>query len=535
MISDFQRIGTMIDCSRNAVMNLKTIKKWIDITSSVGYNTLLLYMEDVYTIDNHAYFGYMRGRYSFEELKEIDDYAFSKQMEVIPCIQTLGHLETFLRLPDSQDVRDCQGVLLTKEEKTYQLIDDAFLFLSKTFRSKVINIGMDEAYYMTCGKFREKHAESNREEVFFEHLDRVSQLGKKYDLQLIMWGDMFLWLRNQWNISSNDSSFKYVKKYEVPDNTGLIYWDYYHPDTEFLGNIIDTYKKIKKENFWFAGGFWSWVGFTPRNKFSMEHTKCAVDACKKKGVKNIFFTLWGDDGSECSKFSLLPSMFYAIESIKGITDENVIRKEFKNIFNIDFDDFMLLDLPDTSTQSKEIVNPEKYSLYDDTLLNLFSNTLSIDDALRYERAAKCLEKLIFENEYGYIFNTQYLLCEVLRRKIRLDKTVYEFYRSGDKESLKDTLFLFEETVKSIRKFYAAFDYQWHKENKAFGFEVQDQRIGGLIFRLEACAKRIKKYITGEIERIEELEEVRLQYYPENKSGNPIFLNSWINNISAGTV
>lgn len=535
MIGEFQRIGTMIDCSRNAVMNLKTVKKWIDITSHLGYNTLLIYMEDVYTIENYKYFGYMRGRYSFEELKEIDDYAFSKQMEVIPCIQTLGHLETFLRLPNSQDIRDCQGVLLTKEDKTYQLIDDAFSSLSKIFRSKTINIGMDEAYYMTCGKFREKYGEANKEEVFFDHLERVSKLANKYDLQLIMWGDMFLWLRNQWDISSNDSSFKYIKKHEVPDNTGLIYWDYYHDDTEFLENVIDTYKEIKKENLWFAGGFWSWTGFTPRNKFSIEHTKCALDACKKKGIKNIFFTLWGDDGSECSKFSLLPSLFYVIENIKGITDEKVIKKEFKNIFNIDFDDYMLLDLPDTPTQSKGLVNPEKYALYDDTLLNLFSNTLTDEDADKYEKTAKQLEKLINENEFGYLFNTQYLLCKVLKNKIRLDKTVYEIYNYGDKESLKNTISLFKGTVESIRQFYAAFDFQWHKENKAFGFEIQDQRIGGLIFRLESSAKRIEKYISGEIDRIEELEEIRLQYFPNNKAGNPIFLNSWINNISAGTM
>lgn len=35
------RLGTMIDCSRNAVASVESVKKWIDLTSSIGYNTLM--------------------------------------------------------------------------------------------------------------------------------------------------------------------------------------------------------------------------------------------------------------------------------------------------------------------------------------------------------------------------------------------------------------------------------------------------------------------------------------------------------------
>ena len=44
----FRTFGTMLDCSRNAVPNLHTLKKWVDLTASLGYNTLLLYTEDTY-------------------------------------------------------------------------------------------------------------------------------------------------------------------------------------------------------------------------------------------------------------------------------------------------------------------------------------------------------------------------------------------------------------------------------------------------------------------------------------------------------
>ena len=89
---NFKRLGTMIDCSRNAVMNVSSLKNWIDILADLGYTTLLLYTEDTYEVENQEYFGYLRGRYTREELKEIDDYAFLYWIEVIPCIQMLAHL-----------------------------------------------------------------------------------------------------------------------------------------------------------------------------------------------------------------------------------------------------------------------------------------------------------------------------------------------------------------------------------------------------------------------------------------------------------
>lgn len=40
----------MLDCSRNAVPNLSSLKKWIDLTAAFGYNMLMLYTEDTYEI-----------------------------------------------------------------------------------------------------------------------------------------------------------------------------------------------------------------------------------------------------------------------------------------------------------------------------------------------------------------------------------------------------------------------------------------------------------------------------------------------------
>lgn len=49
----------MIDNSRNAVMNMKTAKKMIDIIAKMGFNSLMLYTEDDYFNYIHFFCAYM--------------------------------------------------------------------------------------------------------------------------------------------------------------------------------------------------------------------------------------------------------------------------------------------------------------------------------------------------------------------------------------------------------------------------------------------------------------------------------------------
>ncbi|MCI8459504.1 MAG: beta-N-acetylhexosaminidase, partial [Clostridia bacterium] len=74
-MASYKRFGAMIDCSRNAVLNISAVKRLIDGLAKMGYNTLELYTEDTFEVEGEPYFGYLRGRYSGAEIKEIDAYA----------------------------------------------------------------------------------------------------------------------------------------------------------------------------------------------------------------------------------------------------------------------------------------------------------------------------------------------------------------------------------------------------------------------------------------------------------------------------
>ena len=58
--------------------------------------------------------------------------------------------------------------------------------------------------------------------------------------------------------------------------------------------------------------------------------------------------------------------------------------------------------------------------------------------------------------------------------------------------------------------------EWYRVNKPYGFEVLDVRYGGMINRINTAILRLKQYLDGEIDFIEELESERLLHRCEGK-------------------
>ena len=185
--------GVMIDLSRDAVMSLEGWKKFLPLLKKMRYNTVFLYMEDTYEVEGEPYFGYMRGRYTIDELRRLDELGASYGIEMIPCIQTLAHLDTLQRWRYYNF--DAAGTLLVGDDRNYELIDNMFATLKKCFRTKRIHVGMDEAYNLGRGKYVEKYGYDTQGNIMKKHLERVKEIADKYDYELMMWSDMFF---NAW-------------------------------------------------------------------------------------------------------------------------------------------------------------------------------------------------------------------------------------------------------------------------------------------------------------------------------------------------
>lgn len=540
-MSSKKNLAVMLDCSRNAVMNIDSLKRYIDLLQKIGYSRLMLYTEDTYEIEGEPYFGYLRGRYSKEELKEIDKYALSKGIEVIPCIQTLAHLNAIFRWGKYSKINDCNDILLLEDEQTYELIDKMFKTAQECFTSKIINVGMDEAHMMGLGKYLDKHGYQDRNTIFLKHLDKVVEIANKYEFKPIMWSDMFYRMACKGEYYDKDAILDPEVIKLVPKEMGLIYWDYYHKDKEFYDAMIEGHKKFNND-IWFAGGTWTWTGFTTQNQYGIDVSNPAMRSCYDNGIDNIIITEWKDNGGECSFFAALPALFYAARVANNVTDMEVIKKEFYDIIGIEFDNFMKFDIINQIPNKPHIdfiLNPSKYMIYSDPFMGICDSTVTLGESVIYKKYSKMYNEL--KNVmpgYEYICEEYKCLCDVLVYKYELGIKTRTAYQNKDLEALRKLIKDYNLSIRNLKKFIEAFRIAWYKENKPHGFDVQEIRLGGVLLRLESCKNRIIKYLNGEINIIEELEEDILDL--DGTSGKQHRkvtegINGYIFNVSANII
>ncbi len=505
--------GAMVDMSRNAVMKVDTVKIMLRKMALMGLNSFMLYTEDTYEIKEYPYFGHMRGRYTKEEIKELDKYALTLGIELIPCIQMLGHLATHLLWSAAAKYKDTQNTLLVGSDETYALIDAMLKTVSECFTSKRIHIGMDETHDLGVGNYLKKNGYREREEIYFEHLEKIRDMALSYGLKPMMWSDMFFRLegKNLSDFADYDMRVKITEETvkKVPKGIQPVFWDYYHPNKEFYTDNIQKHYYLFGKNTVFAGGVWCWSSFCPIYSLSYKNTLPALEACKETGIKEIIATIW-HNGSECSLImSLLGLSWYADYDYIGTHDMDSVKECFEIACGVKYDTLNKYELPESVIKTSATVT--RALVYNDPLVGLIDRDIR-SYALKdyYENTLNILKEAtitspIFEPACETIIKVTDFLINKADFGIRL-KAAYD---SKDKSLLKPFIEECDVILAKLNALRSCHRDSWFKYNKAFGWEVHDIRYGGLIARFDTVKALINAYLDGKIEKIDELEEERL--------------------------
>ena len=508
----FENLTYMCDCSRNAVAKIDTLKKLVRYLAVMGYNSLGLYMEDTFQVEGYPYFGYLRNAYSKEDLKELDAYCSKFGVELVPYIQTLAHFNTLVRHYAMDKLFDTGDILLVGEERTYQFIEALLKTCSECFTSRSINIGMDEAYMLGRGKYLDRNGARVRFTIMQEHLSRVLKICEKYGLRPMMWSDMFFaqTLQTQYGEGLPEELIK-----KVPKSVELIYWDYADTDEAHYRENLVRHSVFGNE-VGFAGGACKWHGYAPDNRNSFRSCLPSMRACKEQGVKRYIVTGWGDNGGECSQFATLPTLLYCSRINYGNEEEGAaFKRSFLSLTGMAFEDFMSVDLNNRVTQNDGIEGrntANKYLLFNDILLGTLDTTVQEGLGELYASHARTLKRALRRaGEWRFLFETQYRLADLLAIKADLGLKLRRAYQAKNGEELTKLYQALLTLKRRIEAFYRALAVQWHLENRANGFDVQDIRIGALKQRLQAAIEKLKNYLDGRAQEIPELEEHLLDH------------------------
>jgi hexosaminidase len=524
----FDMLGVMVDCSRNGVLRPDAAKTLLRRWALMGLNMCMLYTEDTYEVPDEPFFGYLRGRYTWEELKDLDAYANALGIEMIPCIQALGHLGQMLQWPVYAGYRDTDKVILANDDKTYILLEKMIAAATAPFRSRRIHVGMDEAHGIGAGIYRARFGEESPFVIINRHLKRVRSLCRKLGVRPMIWSDMYFRLGSKTNdYYDRDSRIPRKVVSGIPRDVDLVYWDYYHTEVEFYEEWIDRHRALGSEPI-MAGGVWTWNRFWTALPFSFTTTEAAMRACKNKKLRQAFTTLWGDDGMECDLFSALPGIqFFAEHGYAENVDNTLLRANFRGICNAEFDTWVKacdLDLiPEISNPKTSHGNAGKWLLWQDPLLSIFDPLIKNPPALQahYEKLAEFLLRAARRSPANRRLLFPALVARAVALKCSLRRELALAYRSGNQTRLRQLTQEIKALAKAVAKLRNEHCALWLSLYKPFGLEVLEGRYGALQARLEGLISRIDDYLKGGGRDIPEL-AAKLEPFVSVPAGDCVF-------------
>ena len=527
----FDRLGVMIDLSRNAVMTVDYAKSVLERLAILGYDYAMLYTEDVYEIPGEPYFGMMRGRLTAADVRALDDHAAALGIELVPCLETLGHLEQIFRWAAYEPLRDIDGIICAWDEKSYALIEKMLRFWRDNVRSRTIHLGLDEAWKLGQGEFRKRFGEQKVFDIMLRHVDRLSAMCRKLGVDAVMWSDMWFRAgskRHDYYDLESDVPAEIASK--IPDNVRLCYWDYYHKDQAFYEKMIERHRTMHGEPL-MAGGVWTWGTFWYAHRITRAATLACVGGCRKAGLKDLLFTMWGDDGGFCDFESAFAGLAWAAElAVTGAApDEKVLERRYAALFG--------------GASWKAVAALGEWAdgltselIWDDPIMNLRAgvrrlearnelyNTLTGqthgDLEAGLKKAARILARApVTKGGEGGSMPYARALCAAVLARIALAEAMFGAWslpKAKRRAAIRaKALPAARRNAAAMKRFEAEFRTMWTSHNRPQGMETTQIRLAGAAARAEECVRRLADFAAGRTDTVPELDDMaKVGFRPE---------------------
>ncbi len=526
----FEQLSVMIDTSRCGVPSVEKINEMTALLAVMGYGMVMLYTEDTVTLEDRPYFGYMRGRYTCDDLRAVDDYAYEFGIEVIPCLECYGHMNRYLIWSEAKPIKDTRTVLLAREEATFEFVEQLIRTVSGCFRSKRVHIGMDEAWDMGRGKFLDKHGYVPPAQIFEEYMERLIAITDKLGLRPMMWSDMYY--RASGTPYGGDPD-NYMLPDEIvakiPASVELVYWHY--GEQPWSDERMIKSHKATGHHVIYAGGLWGWIGHFPEHHYAMRNCRFALDACRKHGVTEAMITIWTNDNAECDLFANLFGLsFFAECCYNDNLTADVQKARFEACTGADFDAFYEManyhnNFDDESRfdgnggKDYRFRYMGKPLFWQDVLEGLYDKALWDYYPMNGHYAACTARmKTYMERNKGsrwdYLYEFAYLVFDYLTAKTAIADRLVPAYLADDRATLaKIAATELPALIQKTEAVHAAHREMWFEGRNMIGWCNLDIRYAGVAARCKTAKLLLERYLDGKIDAISSLAQTRLEKKP----------------------
>lgn len=242
-----------------------------------------------------------------------------------------------------------------------------------------------------------------------------------------------------------------------------------------------------------------------------------IEACKKTGLGEIIFTMWGDDGGYCDFDSAFAGMAWTADyAFNGKSEDGRVERFFRSVFGSSYK-LQLAAWELEISIFKEGGGPH-YDilagpvLWDDPLMGIIWHEYLFFDKNVWDVAIRKLRQVAGsisphrdDAKAGHI-NHAWNICNTLIRKLEFRTALLKAYHENDRAALlrlegKDI----SDVIEAIQMLNESFRIQWTRSYKSYGLEVMQIRLAGLCERYCETGRRISEYLDGKTASIHELE------------------------------
>ncbi|MDA1266038.1 MAG: family 20 glycosylhydrolase, partial [Planctomycetota bacterium] len=289
---DFAVRGVMLDISRDRVPITAALHALVDALADLKINQLQLYTEHTFAYPGHEQVWRNASPMTPAQMQTLDELCHARHVELVPNQQSFGHWHRWLVHSDYQGLAEhAQGIehafavgpepfgLDASHPRTLLLLGELYDALLPCFRSRQLNVGLDETLDLGLGRSRARCEAEGKGRVYLEFLRRVHGLVTERGHRMQFWGDVIL---------------EYPELVgELPADAIALEWGYEagHPFEDHAARFAASGLE-----FHVCPGTSSWQGPIGRTTNAERNLREAAAAGKHHGAAGYLITDWGDFG-----------------------------------------------------------------------------------------------------------------------------------------------------------------------------------------------------------------------------------------------
>jgi hexosaminidase len=184
--------GTQVDMARGPVPKLKYLKRIVRTISEFKMNQLYMYIEDSFRLDGQPLIGVLSDTLTRSEWTELVSYAARYHVEIVPATEACGHLHKIMRFEEYSgfDERPHGAVIAPGDPNGIAFLNDLYSQMAAVFPTPLYNVGCDETFELGLGRSKDLVAQKGYGQVYVDSLKAVEEVVKKYNKQVMFWGDI---------------------------------------------------------------------------------------------------------------------------------------------------------------------------------------------------------------------------------------------------------------------------------------------------------------------------------------------------------